>query len=298
MPDYLERLGLTKPAVVARIRFLIDRANVHSRDAHNLESGEDWRRIAYFGAAGTCQCEAASLTMLLGESADNLLSQAAHSYLLANHPYGMFLMTLATRRDDALSSILNSPIEYWLGLLDRSLIGKDGTEDEKFDVLEQPQLFSTNQQAYLCFAMISMPEIARERRDFLRRMMGLMKSHSNLPHGPQGQPLQTQIDILEPALNLILGEQQPGDVSRSMQAITRLCFHYGESIEAARRNDYLWANIRSPVEYLDLELVAAAVCMGRASGNIQFQELTIHDAHAEIPLLIAEERLRPSGRQR
>jgi hypothetical protein len=196
-----------------------------------------------------------------------------------------------------LSSILNSPMNYWLGLLDRLSIAKERTEDEKDDVLAQSQLFSTNQQLYLCFAMISMPEIALQRRDFLRRMIGLMESHSNLPHGPQGQPLQTQIDILEPALNLILGEQRHGDVSRSMQAIARLSFHYGESIEAARRNDYLWSNIRSPVEYLDLEVVAAAVCMGRASRDIQFHELAIRDAYARIPLLIAEERLRLSRRQ-
>jgi hypothetical protein len=297
MADHLQRLGLDKSAVDARIRFLIDRANAHSNEAHEVEGEQNWRRIASFGAAGTCHVDAAALSMLAGHSADDLLSQAAQNYLHAGHPYGMFLMSLRTWPDEEQNFIFNSLMSDWLERLERVAGEGDLHEERRGDEQTPPQLLAINQQLYLCFAMISIPNVARDYRAFLRRMITVMKSHSNLPHGPQGQPLQTQIDILEPALNMILGDQPPKDINRPMQAISRLSFHYGESIEAARRNSYLWRNMWSPVEYLDLEVVAAAMCMGRASRNFHFQELARRDVHAEIPLLIAEERLDQSRRQ-
>jgi hypothetical protein len=293
MADYLERLELPKSAVEARIRFLVDRANAHRGRANETERKESWRRIAGFGAAGSYYSEAASLSMLLGHSADDLLYQAARSYLLAEHPYGMFLMSLSTRPDEAQGFIFNSPASDWLSRLDRASSETGPHEGERDDEEIPSQLMSINQQLYLCFAMISMPVVGREYRGLLKRMISEMGSHSNLPHGPQGQPLQTQIDILEPALNMIAGEQRPRDVNRAMQAITRLSLHYAEAIEAARRNSYLWRNMWSPVEYLDLEIVGAVMCMGRASSDLKFRELPGRDIDAGIPVLVAEDRLRP-----
>jgi hypothetical protein len=298
MADYLERLGLRASAVISRIRFLTDRASVHTSEAHEVEDTQSWRRIASFGAAGTCLCQAASLSLLLGHDADDFLYQAAQNYLLAEHPYGIFLMSFRTRADEAAGLLFNTPMRDWLIKLERSTADdKDSREERKDEEPVPPQLLSTNQQLYLCFAMVSIPVVAQEYRNLLRRMIKTMQSHSNLPHGPQGQPLQTQLDILEPALNMIVGERHSGDINQSMRAIARLSDHYGESIEAARRNSYLWRNMWSPVEYLDLEIVAAAMCMGRASRDVQFQELASRDIHAGIPLLIADERLRPFRRQ-
>jgi hypothetical protein len=299
MASHLERLGLSELAVNDRIRFLVDRAEVHSKEAREFEDRHDWGRATKFGAAGTCLGEAVSLSLLLGHNADDLLYQAAQNYLAAEHPYGLFLLSLGTRPEEAASQALNSPMQEWFERLDRLISDeKDSGVETRSRRPIAPQLLSLNQQLYLCFAMISIPAVAQEYQSVLRRMMNIMQSHSNMPHGPQGLPIQTQIDILEPILNMILGEQRPRDISRAMGAITRLSFHYGESIEAARRNSYLWKNMWSPVDYLDLEIVAAAMCMGRASHNVEFGELANRDIHAGIPLLIAEERLRPPLRPR
>jgi hypothetical protein len=53
--------------------------------------------------------------------------------------------------------------------------------------------------------------------------------------------------------------------SSAEQALRRLALRYHHSLETARRNDYLWKNLWSPVEYLDLEVVAAATFLARAA---------------------------------
>src|ERR1700730_5863445 len=175
MANHLERLELSELAVSARIRFLIDRAGVHSTEAHKVEDKHSWRRIAEFGAAGTCLREAASLMLLLGRDADELLYRAAQSYLLAEHPYGLFLLSLRTRGDEVANLVLNSPMEDWLRKLDRVIPGKKDLSEETDDHEPvAPQLLSINQQLYLCFAMVSMPVIAREHQNSLRRMITIM----------------------------------------------------------------------------------------------------------------------------
>jgi len=296
MADYLKMLELPRLAVESRIRFLADRANAHRQKAQHIESQNDWPRIALFSAAGTCLAQAAQLAFLSGDDADELLQQSAQDYLHAGLPYGLFLQAIYASDEDAAGLLFNSPAGNWLSQLDY-IAENERVKHERpqIEILIPPHLAATNQQLYLCFAMVSVPDVARKYSQSLKRLIRSLRSHANLPHGAQGQPLQVQLEIIEPILNMILDDQPNGNVERPIRAISRLARHYSESIEAARRNSYLWNNLWAPVEYLDLEIVAAATCLARTGHVKELDKIAEHERFAGIPLLIASERRKSSG---
>ena len=59
-----------------------------------------------------------------------------------------------------------------------------------------------------------------------------------------------------------------------------------KSIEAAQRNDYLWNNLLSPVEYVNLELVFAATGVARTF-DLDLGSILPSASVAAIPLQLA-----------
>lgn len=292
MPNYLGELGLSDDAVHARVRFLNECANRHREHAERVEGSDPWRRVALFGAAGTCAAQAAEFALLSDSGgADGLLRQAAQDYLHAELPYGLFLQTIQASDDGEIAKFLfNSPAPLWLKEVDRVTHRESEEESPSPERPIAPHLAASNQQFYLCAAMMSAPTVAREFESELKRLMGVLRKHPNLPHGPQGQPLQFQLDIVEPVFSKILDQRLPEGIGRPTRALGRLARHHAESIEAARRNTYLWKNLWSPIDYLDLEIVGAAICLDRAGFSVDIDLTGELDGVASIPIRIAHDR--------
>ena len=121
-----------------------------------------------------------------------------------------------------------------------------------------------------------------------------MRNHANVPHGAQGQPLDAQLDIIEAVFEANVNSPHV-DPAWAVNALRRLASHYAESIESARHNDYLWINLWSPVEYLDIEIMFAARCAAKALENLDLTSIFERDSIAAIPLLLAD---RPSRKPR
>jgi hypothetical protein len=284
MANHLERLRLRKRDVDARIHFLNGRAKAHVERAVAVEGRDDWQRTALWGAAGSCMAQSASLSMLAGSpDAYPELSRAANAYLIAGLPYGLiveFLYAPSDRIEQLLSSF---DVKAWLRDIDETL--KKPPEGEPEKVLPA-NLSAINQQLYLCMAIMSSPNMAMEHEGRLRLMMDQMKPHPNVPHGPQSQPLQVQLDIFEPVFDAMVHSVYEGR-ERSVEALRRLTLHYAESIQSAQHNEHLWTNLWSPVDYLDLEIVFAAKCVARAFPNVNLTRIVDEKSIAAIPLLLA-----------
>jgi hypothetical protein len=288
MADHLERLGLKKRDVDARIHFLNGRANAHIRRAETGEASDDWQRIALWGAAGSCMAQSASLNMLASAPDPyDELSQAARAYLIAGLPYGLIIESMYASEDEMENLLSSSVVQAWLGEIDQTF------EKSRIESPAGPtqralpaNLSAINQQLYLCMTIMSTPNIAKGNKERLKRMMNQMKLHPNLPHGPQSQPLQVQLDIIEPVFDAMANSVYEG-WGRAANALRRLALHYGESIESARHNQYLWTNLWSPVDYLDLEIVSAAKCVARAFPNVNLASIVDEESISAIPLLVA-----------
>jgi hypothetical protein len=295
MADYLERLRLRKEDVFARILFLISRATAHIRRAEQIEKVDDWQRVALWGAAGSCMAESAALHMLAGEPDPHAeLSRAGQQYLLAGLPYGLMVESLFTPEDE-IEDLLSSPFtEGWLREID--MMFEKAHEDSPSEIGKKTppaNLFAINQQVYLCMTIVSFPSLAEQHKDRLKLMIDRMKAHPNLPHGPQSQVLHVQLDIIEPAFDAMTNSMYEGR-ARAVNALKRLALHYAESIESAQRNEYLWKNLWSPVDYLDLEIVCAAKCVASAFSDVNLARIVDEESIAAIPLLLAPElRRRP-----
>jgi hypothetical protein len=294
MADHLDRLGLRKDAVASRIRFLTDRANLHRNRANETDSRDSWRRTALFGASGSCTVQAASLAILAGEdNADFLLQLAANDYLNAESPYGLVVQSLRTPDDDLDSLLFNSPAGMWVREIDDAF--RESYKEDRKGMAERDipiNLSAPNQQAYLCMALVSARRVAKEYQEPLKRLIHRLRNHPNIPHGPQGQPLDVQLDIIEAVFDATVNSLA-ADQSRAINALRRLASHYAESIQSAQHNDYLWTNLWSPVDYLDIEIVFAARSAARAFENVEMNSIVEPDSIAAIPLLLAP---RPQSR--
>jgi hypothetical protein len=289
MPTFLEELDLSGEIVGRRIEFLAQRGELHREEAQSHER-EDWRRNALWGAAGSCAIQSAELALIAGNDARSYIAQAGSDFSRAGLPFGLLLQVLAASEDDARGIVFNSRAGDWIWQIDAA--EKESAGDHEPDRhFEQtaPALAVKNQQIYLCLAMVSVPDAAREYGEPLSRIIEGLGLHPNLPHGAQGQPLQVYLDIIEPAFT-IARSQKFGEISsRQMRALFRLAVRYSESIEAARRNTYLWKNLWSPVEYVDLDVVTAAFSLARATKNREFLYADMHDLVANIPFQVALE---------
>jgi hypothetical protein len=276
MTDYLEALGLSKDVVGQRISFLRDRSDEHrarATDADGMDN--DWRQIALWGAAGTCAVRAAQLTLLVRhEDATRLLDQAASDYLKAGMPYGLVLQALSVPGDEAEKRMFESFASEYLEQVDAELRSAASDDEKRWEMdkgRSEPKhppssaVRAANQQFYLCFAMAGGRGVASEYHDPLGRVIEALGKRGNLPHGPQGAPLHVYHDLLRYLFQLSTYQVSEDSKSSAEQALRRLALRYHHSLETARRNDYLWKNLWSPVEYLDLEVVAAATFLARAA---------------------------------
>jgi hypothetical protein len=299
MADHLDRLGLRKHDVEARVQFLKGRANTHRIRAEETDNLEDWQRAALWGAVGNCMAQSASLSMLSNELIHtSMLREAALAFLNAELPYGVMLESMASVEVGAKDSLSYSRVETWLSEIDQPSGDAAQPAREGIKRKDVPASLATiNQRLYLCMGIMGSPDELRRHAERLKRMIDQMKPHPNIPHGPQSQPLHVQLDIIEPVFNAMIGRSTYEDRNRSVLALQRLAFHYAESIESARHNKYLWENLWSPVEYLDLEIVYAAKCIAKVFDDIDLATVVDPESIAAIPLLLAAEpRSRPRPR--
>jgi hypothetical protein len=236
--------------------------------------------------------------------------QSTTAYLKAGISFGFCLAMLDPSETISDAQSVKLQAGEWIEELDRTR--RDRTLDQGISVddgestgkSEPPSEFkfglsAPNQQLYLCFAIVSMPEMVQEYRGALQRTIDYLRLHPNLPHGPQGQMLQTQLDIIEPAIEMArVGRGSHNVPFQARRALARLANRYAASIEAARRNTHLWTNLWAPVDYVDLELVATSVLLARASQNYGFFSDIVTDPIASIPFQIAAEIIEMTARPR
>jgi hypothetical protein len=274
------------------MRFLIDRAKLHRNLANESVSQDSWKRTALFGAAGSCMAQAASLAILADEdNANSLLQSAAKDYLNAGSPYSLVIESLRASDDEIDGLLFNSPAGTWLREIDdafRKPYKEDRKAEDRKATAERGipvNLSAPNQQAYLGMVMVSARKVAKEYQELLKRLIDRLRNHPNVPHGPQGQPLDVQLDIIEAVFDASVNSLH-ADPSPAENALRRLASHYAESIQSARHNDYLWTNLWSPVDYLDIEIVFAARCVAKAFENVELNSIVEPNSIAAIPLLL------------
>jgi hypothetical protein len=293
--SYLQELGLEPETVLAKIQFLVWRADAHRTQAERSESPDRWARTALVGAAASNMAQAASLTFLTKDPDINLLQRASMDYLKAQLPYGLLLDSLCSQDEQAYDGAITNMAAQWLSQVDDSYRKDEETSPDAMIQERLPgELSSINQQLYLAAALISSSEMADRYYEPLKSLLARLRSHSNMPHGPQGQPLAVYLDIYEPLLDYMKRPYQ--DTQLSLEALKRLMTRHSESIESAMRNAYLWKNICSPVEYLDLEIVFAAKSMAHRF-ELQLDEVLDSENTSSIPIRIAmslSRTLRPS----
>jgi hypothetical protein len=286
---YLERLGLPQDKVITRIRFLTDRAASYRKQADRDDTVDPWRRTTWQGAAGTCMVQAVALSLLAEDyETDRLLDLAASDYVNAGLPFGYLLQSLRVPDGEIDGLLFSAPVVNWLRALDEAA-RKQETHDRKTGPdNELPAYLSViNQQLYVLMVLTSAGKVKKEYQKLLKGLIARLRSHPNLPHGPQGQPVAVHLDIFETVFYAGLNPDHR-DPSPALNALRRLATHYAESIESARQNQYLWTNLWSPVAYLDLELMFAAKCVARAL-NHELDGIVEPSSVAAVPLLLGSQ---------
>lgn len=324
--SYLEDLGLSANMVDARITFLFGCAHEHLEQARVDRPGlgrrggqggsrsegdtDSWNKIARFGAAATLFAEAGQLALLEGghkiqgdDGRRRGLKDAAEYYRKAALPYGLLLEAMRMPGEAAAKFLFSEgrvadavrQIDQWYAQ-SRARIPDTPSEEERKRLIElPPELSEPNQQIYLCLAIVGVPVVGRELHQSVARVLDALRVHNNIAHGPHGLPLETYRDFAETLLAVNLGVAQTDIYGRSERALAEIAWGYQRSLQAARHNAYLWENFWSPVEYLDLELVACAAFLARAGdrrGEAVLKELRLPTI-GRIPIEIGHELFGP-----
>ena len=252
-------------------------------------------------ASATALTQAAQSAWLLDDNrAAQLLKRSASRYYRTGLPYGYFLSSLIANSRDTMATLVEGPTVSML----EAILNNERLDREDMGELGMVSMRYPNQQVYLLLAFLSHREIANEFGNLIERAVESLDVHGTLPMGPQSVPLARYIKIAQLVWEI---HQSRGNISfsRILQGISPLLnitFRYQESIELAMRNRYLWEQMQSPVELIDLDSAGLVTLVAGALSPGFWEELfqTITSEHpplANIPIQVANSFLQQRGNQ-
>jgi hypothetical protein len=281
MRDYLDQLTLSAETVSHRIHFLQARADTHFGAAR--ESADRRHHDERLGAMATCLTQMACLGLLKGnEDVATWLQEASNWYIGTDLCYGLFIGTVPGPKQPNVVECTHQ----FVGRLQEQIPHRDSLEGEP---LALPEWFSPNQQLYfyLTQARKSRWDVPTSLTQWTRHNLAL---HANTPHGPHGVPIQVYLDLADALSEFQKRVNTRNTGINAIRPLQRLALAYHHSVEAARHNPYLWNNLWSPVEYLDIELVTLAALTAEAAGGVDILNDCMRPLPtiAKIPIEIAK----------
>lgn len=281
---HLARLHLDLSRARTATDFLESYANTTGRELENFQEGTLRSRLAAdrteqadilwtltMDMASALREAASWATYFDVDRAFGLLQRAGFLYQSAGLAFGSFLLTIAG----------SPPTDEFSR--DAALLAQLHGEAGSSDLGEIPSaLYHPQQQAYLLLAYAGMADsLLRSQRedgpsgalDNRRSLHSIAERSPNrqgvLPFGALGTPVRVVWDIgvrlLEPT-----GEN-PESVDVVARHLIRLCSRYGEMMDLARVNDYLWDNGAAPVDVGDIDVMGiTALC----TSHFGFGEMT------------------------
>ena len=283
-PLVLESLEVDPETVWRRVEFF---ESFQEKFGSRLERQDEWVRLGT--AATSLRFAAQFAAMVDARRARSIISAAAHHYAILGLPYGHFLWSCFLDKDDALGTLSGKPARQ----LD-SLVSHDLSKLEEPGPLELIALTYPVQQTYLFVAMSTHRELSAELRSPLGSLEESLLAHEAQPIGPQGVPIHLYISLAH-----LLQRIHERDGEARLQAISILASmgdRYGAAIEDARKNTYLWQNLQSPVDAVDMEIAGLALVVDRALREASLNPLDLEqDALrplspvARVPIVVALE---------
>ncbi|MBB1157713.1 MULTISPECIES: hypothetical protein [Amycolatopsis] len=236
--------------------------------------------------------EAAQWRLLLSPaSALSRLSQAGALFQALGQPFGYYLKSMAGSLDKQDPGRI-SDLMY---VMYAELTGEPLDLPEFLGISEiraHPQ-----QQAYLIVTASSLE--TRTARQFTQAAARRSPHRSGvIPVGSLGTPIAKYWSV---ASHLLGGE--PDDAFAIARLLHSMCRVYGETMEMARSNEYLWTNASAPVDVADLDISGLTAFSVRRFGPStmadMFAETGRLDPLARIPLDLGVSlaRLNPSDQE-
>lgn len=176
---------------------------------------------------------------------------AAKAFMRAEMPYGMLLIAVF----DGSSEEASTPSwEQDFFAFARIAAGDETPFEERSrrDEMRSDAMAHPEQMVWLLLAAAN----TRRGHPLLGEAMGMMREkmddHGHLPVGPLGIPVSAHLHLLDAIRN---GEtKSPALVEVFNLAMARR----SEALNLAKRNEYLWERVRSPVSLFDIHIFALA----------------------------------------
>lgn len=226
----------------------------------------DERDFALLVDAASALREAAMLALVSApDQAPGLLRRSGRLFLEASVPYGVYLVALSGRVDEATDISFSVHLELALRSIeppDSPILGErtdtEGSNPSVPSALPQQQL-------YLLLAGVASDILRSPRQDGLRELMARSPHrNSNLAVGALGLPTMRYWSAVESLMDE-QGAPNPSSVPDETLAVLEwLAARHADVVASAQVNDYLWRNLASPVDVVDLDLIGlAALTMRR-----------------------------------
>lgn len=235
--------------------------------------GEARRSELLIDAASALR-EAAQLALVSSpERSADLLAQAGRLYLLASVPYGVYLIAMSGSMDGQVMESFESHLSNAL----RSIGHRAGRDESLLEDRGSPigdASATPQQQIYLLLAgAASAIRSGRMERQLHTLSEGSPHRSSNQPVGALGIPAMrywSAARALIEAGSESRGKVPPDDLTSVLEWLTR---RHDDVSASARTNTYLWRNLASPIDIIDLDLVGLAALTMRRFGTGQVMEV-------------------------
>lgn len=260
----VEALGANPEVLIRSSRFFESYAE-NSVDARSRTSSQ-WLR---FGTAATALRFAAQFAALVDPPRSiNLVQRSASYYVNLGLPYGYFLYASFLEKNAAVESLISGPVGHWLQSLASNRIVDVPESSER---LEHVALTYPVQQMYLVLAMATHYEVWVEFQSPLESLGESLSVHGTQPIGPQSSPMSDYLGIAQ----VIQSIHRDSRKARYEAAVVlrRLAQRYESSILSARESPYLWDSLQTPVDIVDLDIVAMTIAVGTALERASMERL-------------------------
>lgn len=289
----IEILKLDEQLLRSRMDFLIAYADTEIEKAGRNKQDE-WE---FAGAVGTALVDAAQAAWFVDQNSfAGLLRRAAKFYISLGLPYGLFLLSLIAHDDELEDELQKTFGAFFLELISGAKLPNIIPGD--MGPLAQQAIHYPNQRIYLLAAFLGHSQTAREKSGLIIKALKELEPFRSQPMGPQSAPLDDYLKIVK--FSLVLQERQSyvanylseEKIISEIEPVIALGQRFAVKVEYGMENHYLWKQLLSPVELIDLE---AAGLLLRIEESVGFKQLPIVEqtmenrlhGSAAIPLYVS-----------
>jgi hypothetical protein len=266
----MEMLFLKEDHLRDRASFLVN----YSKSIENESNIHSWEKVC---ASGTALLHAAQAAWFFDEDySSELLYKSAQKYLHVKVPYGLFLLSLVSKKAE-FDEV--SEMSWVLSSLNRIAgVDKKVTEKEYYEELNSYALEFPSQQMYLIMGLLGSYKFSQKYFEQFDIIMEGLQSHENQPIGPHSVSLAEYLKVikLSQQLHRSHGDMSLDRIIQGISPIFNIGNRYAISIERGIASKYLWMNMHSPVELIDFEVAGLVLRIAESIGPKKILSL-MHD---------------------